>query len=280
MSGATGKRHYSGKNATGYQLMSVLEEMINKEELLDHGSVEAADMDTKITLITDAILEVNKRFVTIHNMVNDASDGINPRITDCEEKLAGTLEENKQLRLELDILKGLFAKSEKENEQLRNKVTTLATQSIKNNIIISGIKGNEETEYLMEVLHDFLHEKMSPEFPTDQLITARRIGSYAKKNQTPRVILATLHSNLRELVLAYGKNLKGKLNPDGKPYRVSKQLPEEWVEQNRKLREDVVKAKKRNEEKSEGEEPDVIEVRKRTVYVNNQLQKNKLSFTT
>ena len=81
-------------------------------------------------------------------------------------------------------------------------------------------------------------------------------------------MVATLHPNLRELVLSNLKNLKGKLNSNGKAYKISKQLPDQWVEENRKLKEDLYKAKKRNSEKSDDEQQDTIEIRNRTLYVN------------
>ena len=62
--------------------------------------------------------------------------------------------------------------------------------------------------------------------------------------------------------------MKGKKNVNGKQFTIRKQLPDEWVEENRQLKLQVNKAKKVNEAKSEHEEKDDIQVKNRTLYIN------------
>ena len=76
-----------------------------------------------------------------------------------------------------------------------------------------------------------------------------------------------------KLIMSNKKNLRGKKNMHKKEYRVVRQLPDQWAEENRQLQVQVAKAKKVNEDKDETQEKDEIIVRKRTVYVNKVPQK-------
>ena len=161
------------------------------------------------------------------------------------------------------MLKGLFAKAEKENYALREKVTILSTQSMKAKLVFGGLVTEDElTENAKDVLSEFLHDTMDLEFPSNQIIAAHRIRAYSRDARTPRLVVATLHPALRDLILSNLRNLKGKKNTDGKAYRVNKHLPDQWMEEKRKLRADIYKAKKVNEEKIKNDQqPDSIEVK-------------------
>ena len=276
MSGAAGKRHQSGRNATRYTLMASLVEEINKEDILNGDEFKNAEMERKVGLLSEAIIKVNNTFNIVHDIINNATDGLDPRASDCEEKVQHLTEENKHLRFELDVLKGLFTKMESENTQLRDKVTILTAQNMKNNILIGGLTTEDETaENSTEAVVDFFQDKLSLEFPTSQVITARRIGFTSPKNPSvPRQMLVSLHPALRELVFGNLKKLKDKKNANGNSYRISKQLPEQWAEENRSLRAEVAKAKKDSDAKAAADQqPDEIEVRRRTLYINKVPQK-------
>ena len=142
MSGAAGKRHLSKSKM---ELMSSLLTVLNKEVLIDEEVFFKADTEAKMEILSRAIITVNSRFETVHDIINEASDGLDPRTTDCEEKVGSLSEENKQLRFELDLIKGRFFKLETENAQLRDKVTFLSAQTMKNNLIIGGIVADKHS---------------------------------------------------------------------------------------------------------------------------------------
>ena len=85
-----------------------------------------------------------------------------------------------------------------------------------------------------------------------------------------------LHSDLRELVLANKKNLKGKKNANKHFYSVCKLLPDEWSEQRRELQQAVFKAHHANDNKDETQEKDRIEIKNRTLFINKVPQKKLL----
>ena len=114
---------------------------------------------------------------------------------------------------------------------------------------------------------------MELEVDDSQILSARRIGLASTNPTIPRQMVTTLQPELRELVMKNLKNLKGKKNIDRRSYRVSKQIPEQWVEENRKLKAEVTRVKQVNRDKDEREEKDKIEVKNRNFFINNKLQK-------
>ena len=221
-----------------------------------------------------AISSINDKFEIVHNIINEASNGLDPHTADCEERLISLADENKQLRFELDMLKGMFVKLEAENSRLRDKVTSLSAIHMKDNLIIHGVCADEQDEDPKETALTFLHEVMCLEFEDDGLINAKRIGKgIPDKPDVPRSLMITVKENLRDVILGNGKKLKDKLNDRGKPYRVLKHLPDEWSEEKRQLNAQVYKAKKANDKKVNGEQHDEIVVKQRTLYINKVPQK-------
>ena len=253
-------------------LMSSLEELLNKENLIDIEEVnKAQNLEKKMEMIVQAILNVNNKFSTVHDMFNEANDGIDPRTSDCEDKLATLAEENKQLRFELDLVKGMHSKLEFENASLKAKVTALTAQQMKNNLTFAGLINDEANEIPIDVVSDFLTEKMHLDFPKSQVISARRIG-FPTMNK-PRLMVAELHPDLKQLILSNVKALKGVHNENGKPYSIFKQLLDQWAEERRQVQEAVKKARNENDKKPETQEKDIIEVKKGKLYINKKEQK-------
>ena len=50
-------------------------------------SVNKLELSEKLEMILDALSKVNEKFTTVHNIINDASDGLDPRIDDNTENL-------------------------------------------------------------------------------------------------------------------------------------------------------------------------------------------------
>ena len=120
-------------------------------------------------------------------------------------------EENKQLRWELDMVKGLCIRMEAENTELRNKVTQLSARAMKDNLIISGLCNDESLENPLETVTEFLEETMQLEFTRSELVSARRIGRPAKPDVS-RAMLIEVKTALREMILNNKKVLKGVKN--------------------------------------------------------------------
>ena len=274
MSGAAGKRHQSGKVTARHTLMTALEDLLNKENLIDVEEVHKAEMEEKFNMITQAIINVNSKFATVHNIINDASDRLEPRMTDCDERMLALTEENKQLRFELYLVKGLHTKLEEENKTLRSKVTSLSALHMKDNLIMHGLCSDENAEFPIQVVQIFPEEIMCLEFDPDHIYTAKRLGrGMPGKPEIPFPMLIHVHPTLRETIMSNLKNLKGKLNDREKPYRILKRLPEEWAEEKRKLQAEFQRVKKINDAKTDAEQKDDIQIKGRQLMVNKKVQK-------
>ena len=269
MSGAAGKRT-SSKARSG--LMASLEELLNKEDLLNPETFAKADNSAKMTMIVDAINNINIKFSTVHEIINEASDGLDPRTLDCEEKIQGLTDENQQLKFELKILKGAFFKLEAENSNLRERVVSLNSHSMKNNLTIGGLIANESMESPIDTVFEFFTDVMNLDVLKTQIHTAKRIGIQFKPNR-PRIMVVHLQPDLKKLILSNLKSLKGKVNANKMSYSIAKQVPDQWAEENRQLKDAAQRARKQNDARGETEEKDVIEVKRGVLYINKIQQK-------
>ena len=225
-------RHYSTRgtvnNTKRSALLGTLREILDKEKLLDTDELAKVELDKKFEMLTQAILNVNNKFANVHEILNDQEDGINPRLEDAETNIQAIIEENKQLRRELATAKGTIARQDLQIDLLRSNVTRITAKSMQNNILIGGL-AESENEDSLELVREFLSEKMLLEFGDHQIHVAHRIGSpqLNDKNPRPRLMIAKLHKDLLELVLSNKKNLKGKKNTNKRFYSVKRQLPDE-----------------------------------------------------
>ena len=142
---------------------------------------------------------------------------------------------------------------------------------MKDNILISGWI-EEENEDPKEIVSEFFGEKMSLEFPHKHIHVAHWMGKAMEDR--PMLMAAKLHPELKQLVIANKKNLKGKKNIKEWFYSVKTQLPDVWEKQRRELRETMRKAHKVNDKKLESQEKDKTEIENHTLYVNKAPQKN------
>ena len=150
-------------------LMASLETAINNILLLDHKEFNKSDdLETEVDLIVDTLDKINSRFEMFHNMVNDASDGLDTRVKtsvdhtkENAERVELLKKENKQLRFELEIIKNVIFKQDADIDAVRNKVTDLTACSMKDNITISSIlndTGNAKEDCKAKVI-DFIKKK-------------------------------------------------------------------------------------------------------------------------
>ena len=256
-------------------LMSTLQEMLQKEVIINTEEMEKVDIDKKIELLTQAIMNVNNKFAKVNEMINDSDDGLHPRLKEEEDRIVALLEENKTLRKQLDVSIGLISKQDLELSTLRDRLTKLTAKSMENNIVIGGLI-EEIDESPKEIVKEFLSDKMMLEFNNDHIMVAHRIGEPTGDESRPRFMIARFHPELKELVLSNKKKLSGKKNSKKRYYSVKKQIPDEWSEQSRELRTAVKKAHQVNHDKGEYDEKDKIEVRKRVLYINRVPQKKIL----
>ena len=161
------------------------------------ASLEKAmnDIEGKLDLVVDALNAINDRFITVHEIINQASDGLDPRIDvnsegikDNAEKVEALEQENKQLKKEAEILKGIIFKYDTEIASMRDKLTRLTAKSMAPNIIISSIDGdssNAKEDNCKEKVSSFLKNIMGIDHKTKQIQVAHRVGE-SQEEKTDR----------------------------------------------------------------------------------------------
>ena len=256
-------------------LMSTLDDLLSKEDLLNTTDYTKADIDKKFEMLQSAIVNINNKFAKVSQMFNDEENGLNPRLVEAEESVYAMEEENKQLRFELEIAKGIINKQDQEISIIRDRMTAMTARSMRKNITISGLVEKEQ-EVPKEVVKKFFSEQMNIQAQPDKIKVAHRIGlqQYPK---VPRLMVVKLDNDLKDSVLKKKPELKEKTNEFGKGFYISKQIPDEWAEQQRELNESIRKAKAVNDSKEDGAEKDSIQVKNRNLYINKEPQKKLLA---
>ena len=126
--------------------------------------------------------------------------------------------ENKALKTEVQILKGIVGRQYGQIQTLNNKVVELMSRSMSNNLVITGLK-EMKGEDCRETVHKFLHDHVEESLEMADTQVAHRLGVY-------RPMIIIVFPLVREHLLEHTKKLKGLKNDLGKAYFVSRQQPE------------------------------------------------------
>ena len=186
--------------------------------------------------------------------------------------------ENKVETLSDDVatLKGLMQVQDRDIYEVKNKTVDLTARSMANNVIITGITGDQEAENCREKVWSLMNNIMQMEVDKQEILVAHRIGK--KGGPKPRAMVVRCADPLRQRIFKFTANLKGKTNSNGDPYYVSPQLPEPLNTECRE-REEVYKSiKKANAQIPEEEKTrrTDVKIKNKTLIINNIPQKQHI----
>ena len=152
---------------------------------------------------------------------------------------------------------------------LKNKVEDLTARSMKQNVVISGLKEDSEKE-LEESVSQFFRDKLSVQPNID---VAHRLGDKRDGAVNPRPVVVKC-SSMRDkhAIMVNTKKLKDVKNDLGKPYFVSDQLPEGISERKRRY----FTLMKENAQKPQLEQA-TMRIRGNQLFVNNELYRPSIS---
>ena len=166
-------------------------------------------------------------------------------LSECAEDLAENLktmqQENEHLRKRLAIAEGTIIRSEKKISILEAKIVDLTSRSMKENVILKGMKEEEQenSETLEAKVMSFFQKDLS--IPQREMahITVERIHRIGKfmKGKTRNVIVK-LNGKGKGIVMKYIKNL-----PKTSSIKLSQQLPPEVHSNRNKLWPEYLQAK-------------------------------------
>ena len=260
-------------------------EVIPIKPVVDMKDFVQVEGDGKLDLMMMAINKINTSFHykldRFTSVLTDEEDGVFPRMRDCErdldefrDRINVLEEENEQLKSDMHILKGVVKVQQNRMEVMNEKLIDLKARSMASNIIIDGIvESNEENEGNCQTqVMSFLQQQLEMDVESNEVVKAHRLGE--KAFGRPRPIVVQCQNSLRKRVFGYTKNLKDKFNPNNKKYFVDPQQPEEWSAERKEINSAIYRAK----EKVAGTNQTVnFAVKKRQLYINNQLQKKQVA---
>lgn len=289
-------RHSSYRKAVESD-MGTIQELLTGP--IDEKEFQIANTDDKLSILAsqfnkinmtfdNELREVNKKLdqklTQIENSIED-EEGIKTKLAEVEsnflevqERCTALENQNDTLRREVDILKGVVHRQDIHISSLNNKVTFLTARSMEKNLVISGIEEfrNPVKENCRITVADFLREKMDLNGEPD-IKSAYRIGVIVPDK--PRQIVIRCTTPMKEWIQKNLGKLKGKRNQLGKGYFITTQLPEQWVENKRILKDEVNRVQNKidaSEAHIPPNERSKVEVKKGRIHINNVPQKTLL----
>lgn len=261
--------------------------LISKEEFLKKTTNQKLEkMADAINKVHDQIQQMNDTFDSKIKPTQDAmfneDDGALSRISSLidnakstDKSLQEIMEENLQLRDELDILKGVVHRITRQLDVANSKINTLLTKSMEDNLIFTGILDDLPKKDPRQQLHAFLYHKMHlTDIYDSDIISVYRLGKPAKDKN--RAIVAQCTPNLRRYIQKNQAALKDQLNSQGGKFFINQQLPEAVSEQRREIRE-IIKECKDKEDELPRSAKSTFTVKADKVFINGQLQRKKIT---
>lgn len=200
--------------------------LIAKEDFQKKNTTNKLDtMADAINKVYNTIQQMNitfdKKIKSMHDAMFDEEDGALTRIshlidnsTATDKALQDMMEENVQLRDELDLLKAIVHKMAKQLDTANSKINVLLTKSMENNLVFTGILDDLPRKDPRQQLHQFLYHKMNLTDVYDaDILSVYRLGQPAKDKN--RAIVAHCTSGLRRYIQKNQACLSDKLNEQG-----------------------------------------------------------------
>lgn len=241
-------------------------EAINK--MYEKMSQVSKSMEEKIKPVEEALFDPEQGMMVKINQVGDGIDSTN-------KNLQTMMEENVQLRDEVEILKGIVHKLSNQLEITNSKVAQLVANSMEDNLIFTGILEDLPKRNPRNQLHQFFNEELGITDIRDRdLLKVYRIGQPEKGWNRP--IIAFCTTELRRYILSQAPLLKNRTNAQGANFYINQQLPEAISEQKREIRQ-IIKDRKDKEQNLPQPSKSAFVVRNDKVFINGQLQRKKIT---
>ena len=205
-------------------------------------------MNDKIAALNPKIKEATKTYEEIMARVDDL-EGLIPKVTQLNSRIAALEKQNTQLMDELVVVKGILQVHDKTININKEKVVDLTARSMENNVVITGLTqktvhdentGRNKPENCKELITSFFQDKMKMTIKEGKILAAHRIGQKSSKKPQPMVVQC--NQELRDRVFKFTHHLKGIQNEDGDSFYVNPQLLE--LQKRGKERIDLGKSRK------------------------------------
>lgn len=262
--------------------MSEVKKLIAKEEFQKKNTGQKLDsVADAINKMYESMQVMNKRLEDkiqpMEEAIFNQEAGVVPQLeklaecTKClDDKVVDLVGIQVDVRDELDILKGIVHKQNKQIQSLQNKLNDQVLRSMENNITLSGLLGDVPKADTKNQVMRFISEKMELGFNPNDILEAYRVGPPMKEKS--RMVLIQCTPQLRKFLMSNTEALMNKFNDKGEKFYMNIQVPEQTAELKRESRQ-VVKDVRKREEHLKDSEKSTIFHRSNTVYINGQKHK-------
>ena len=276
--------------------------------VVNMASFEDGDMDDKLNLLMVAMNTINTNFhIKFENLEKKLTDDggvfsrlsvlegnydeLLARIDDAEGNIAiATDNQTKISQLEgqvanmvdeIAVLKGLIQVQDANWRENNKKIVDLTARSMANNVIISGLTGEDAKEDCKAKVLEFLRGKLLMTVEDNEIKVAHRLGGPPKSDK-PRLMVIRCGLGLRNRIFTFTKNLKGITNAQGDYYMVRPQLPEPLHSEKMDREDQLRSIKKANEAipEDQKERRTAVSIKNRVLYVNKIPQKQHIKAPT
>ncbi|KAK3105279.1 hypothetical protein FSP39_021534 [Pinctada imbricata] len=171
-------------------------------------------METNIQRIDRAVTDTNRRVDTIERTAADfksSVDFVSCKVDEFDTK-CGDLDTMKRdlynQKIAIENLNRKLSETEKERNELREKVIDLQCRSMKYNLVFTGLGGESRTEDAEATIRDFIYYELNLNPENIKFGNVHRFGKF--KGRHPRPIVARfLHQKEMKLVKDNAYRLKG-----------------------------------------------------------------------
>ena len=265
--------------------------------LIDIDKFKSLEVSGQMEVLAKVFNDLCKKIVQVDIQLNHDSDGLSTQYsllqdqcdntsTNCskvKESVKEVKKEVSKISSELNTIsreqntyKGIFQRHQHQLDTLNSQVAMLTARSMQNNVTISNLSGNKgKKELCADTVLTFLRNTLQIDVEENELLAAHRVGRWNEKMTRPRLMVVRCKYHLKERIMNNVSNLKGITNDDGQKYYINKQLPEQHVERNRKIKEQI-RLQKEKDKHLPVKQKSSIEVINKTVYIDKQPAKEHL----
>ena len=246
------------------------------EQLQNDVSNGIAEGKSSAEILMPFLFDMNEQLARLNRNVNDSRFGLKSRIKtvigdteDNTDRIIQLEQENKLLRDNQQIMIGLMQRQSETIDRMNSKIEDLIKRSMQDNIVIHNheytLENGQPAWDLRPVVLDFLKSKLNMDPDEREIFVAHKLGENS--------IVARVYPGLKNDVFQNVDQLKGVKNSKNKSVYITDQQPEA-PRARRMYAKELEKELTASYSGVAGKKPK-IEVKKDTVYVNNEPQKNQ-----
>ena len=259
--------------------LNLLMVVINKINTNFHHKFDALSkliMDDKdgILLKITAMQKVQEEvLVRLEDLESDK-----PTIKQLIDRIDSLEQQNARLTDDLAVIKGLVQVHDNTIVSQNKKLVDLSARSMANNIVISGLTGDEKEENCKNKVLEFMTENMKMMVEPDEVEVAHRLGNKDPKMKKDRPMVIRCRYSLCDRIFQFTKNLKSQKNNKSESYFVHPQLPEPLQTERKEHEEKYRSIRKANAEipDDQKDKRTLVHIKNKTLYVNNVPQKQHI----